>query len=64
MKKHKIDLKRGDVVRVCDPTNINYECEAEVVSFDINTGEYKIEFMSGDSKGDIKKYSAADLKRY
>lgn len=52
----------GHIVRVNNPLDENYECEAEVRGFNKETGEYLIQFTTGDAKDEHKFYSSSDLK--
>jgi hypothetical protein len=61
MKTFIDEFKKGSYVRVIDPMDQHFDCEAQVMRFEQESGEYLIEFVSGDAKGSMKKYSSADL---
>lgn len=63
MQTFSDDYKQGNHVRIIDPMDLEYECEAIIKKLDPESGNYHVEMLTGDSKGTQKIYSAADLKR-
>ena len=56
------DFEPNNHVRIDDPLDTHYECEGIVKAFNVKTGDYMIEMVTGDAKGDTLKYSSTDLK--